>query len=67
MAKDKLLESLRSTPDSIYGLNDEERKNVEEAKKRIVGSAHDEKYKKSLLEELLSVTWRETRNDYEMN
>ena len=64
--KDKLLEALKYMPLEVYGLNSEELKDVVEAKKRILDSTLDEDYRKQLLEELLSVQYRETRNDFDI-
>ena len=47
--------------------NDNDWVDIEEAKKRILDSSQDEAYRKQLLEELLSATWRECRNDYDMD
>ena len=65
--KDKLLAALCKAPENVYGFGMQENKDIEEAKKRILDSSQDEAYRKQLLEELLSATWRECRNDYDMD
>ena len=63
----KLLDAIRTYPRDIYGFDDEERADLKEAEKRIVGTDYDQEYRMKLLQAVISAHVKQAMNDCDLS